>query len=35
MITLTESIDISAPYERLQVWADHFQDEFVKWSPYE
>ncbi len=34
MITLTESIDISAPYERLQVWADHFQDEFVKWSPY-
>ena len=35
MTTLTESIDISAPYERLQVWADHFQDEFVKWSLYE
>lgn len=34
MVTLKESIDIHAPYERLQAWTDNFQEEFVKWSPY-
>ena len=34
MVTLTESINIQAPYERLQAWADNFQEEFVRWSPY-
>ncbi|MBQ1490329.1 MAG: SRPBCC family protein [Blautia sp.] len=34
MVTLREAVDIPAPYERLKDWADHFQDEFVKWSPY-
>ena len=34
MVTLTESIDIPAPYEKLLSWADNFQKEFVKWSPY-
>ena len=34
MVTLMESVDIPAPYEKLQAWADNFQEEFVKWSPY-
>ena len=34
MVTLNEQIDIKAPYERMEAWVDHFQDEFVKWSPY-
>ena len=34
MVILTESVDIPAPYEKLEAWADHFQEEFVKWSPY-
>ncbi len=33
MVTLQESIDISVPFERLQAWADNFQEEFVRWSP--
>ena len=34
MITLTEQVDIPAPYERLEAWAANFEEEFVKWSPY-
>ena len=34
MVTLNEQIDIKAPYERMEAWVDHFQEEFVKWSPY-
>ena len=34
MVTLKETVDIPAPYERLQAWADNFREEFVKWSPY-
>lgn len=34
MITLTEKIKISAPYEKLEAWAANFEEEFVKWSPY-
>ena len=34
MVTLTEHADIPAPYEKLEAWVDHFQEEFVKWSPY-
>lgn len=34
MVILTEHTDIAAPYERLKAWADNFQEEFVKWSPY-
>lgn len=34
MVTLKESVAIPAPYERLQAWADNFQEEFVRWSPY-
>jgi hypothetical protein len=34
MVTLHEQIDIKAPYERMEAWVDHFQEEFVKWSPY-
>lgn len=34
MVTLTEKVDISAPYERLEAWAANFEEEFVKWSPY-
>lgn len=34
MVTLTESVDIPVPFERLQVWADNFQEEFVRWSPF-
>ena len=33
MVTLTEQIDIAAPFERLCHWADNFEEEFVKWSP--
>lgn len=34
MITLNEQIDIRAPYERMEAWANNFEEEFVKWSPY-
>jgi len=34
MVTLTESIDIPAPYEKLEAWIDNFEEEFVRWSPY-
>ncbi len=34
MITLTEYVDIQAPYEKLKGWIDNFQEEFVRWSPY-
>ena len=34
MITLHEQVDISAPFEKLCAWADNFEEEFVKWSPY-
>ena len=34
MVTLTESVDIPAPYEKLESWALNFREEFVKWSPY-
>lgn len=34
MVTLNEQVDIPAPYERLEAWADNFQEEFVRWSPY-
>lgn len=34
MVVLREQIDISAPFEKLCWWADHFETEFVKWSPY-
>ena len=33
MITLTERVDIQAPFEKLDAWADNFEEEFVKWSP--
>ena len=33
MVTLTETIEIKAPFERLCRWADNFEEEFVKWSP--
>ena len=29
MVTLNEQIDIKAPYERMEAWVDHFQEEFV------
>lgn len=34
MHILTERIDIDAPFERLCDWADNFEEEFVRWSPY-
>ena len=34
MITLHEQVDIGAPFEKLCAWADNFEEEFVKWSPY-
>lgn len=34
MVILTEQVDIPAPFERLCAWADNFEEEFVKWSPY-
>ena len=34
MITLNEQIEIKAPYERMEAWANNFEEEFVKWSPY-
>ncbi|MGP1587903.1 MAG: SRPBCC family protein [Treponemataceae bacterium] len=34
MIVLKEQIDIPAPFEKLCQWADNFETEFVKWSPY-
>ncbi len=34
MVTLTERVNISAPYEKLESWILNFREEFVKWSPY-
>ena len=34
MVTLTETTEIAAPFEKLEWWADHFAEEFVRWSPY-
>ncbi len=34
MVTLTEQVNIPAPYERLEAWVANFEEEFVKWSPY-
>jgi hypothetical protein len=34
MITIIEQISIPAPFESLCAWADNFEEEFVKWSPY-
>ncbi len=34
MVTLKEQVDIKAPYERIEAWANNFQGEFVRWSPY-
>ncbi len=34
MITLTERVQIAAPFEALCDWIDHFEEEFVRWSPY-
>ena len=34
MVTLTESIQIAAPFERLCAWGGNFEEEFVRWSPY-
>jgi len=34
MVTLTEQVNIPAPYEKLEAWVGNFQEEFVKWSPY-
>ncbi len=34
MVTLTEHVDIPAPYEKLEAWVGNFEEEFVKWSPY-
>ena len=33
MVTLTEKIDITAPFDRLCRWVDNFEEEFVRWSP--
>ncbi len=33
MITLKETVNIPAPFERLDTWADSFEEEFVRWSP--
>lgn len=34
MITLNEQIEINVPYERMEAWANNFEEEFVKWRPY-
>lgn len=34
MVTITEQVDIPAPYERLEAWVSNFEEEFVRWSPY-
>ena len=34
MVTLTETVEIPAPYNRLEAWVSNFEEEFVKWSPY-
>ena len=33
MMTLAERVDIPASFEKLDAWADNFEEEFVKWSP--
>ena len=34
MVTLKEQVDIKVPYKRMEAWANNFQEEFVRWSPY-
>lgn len=34
MVTLYEQVDLPVPFERLCEWTDHFETEFVRWSPY-
>jgi hypothetical protein len=34
MIILNEQIEINVPYERMEAWANNFEEEFVKWRPY-
>ncbi len=34
MVTLTEKVDIPAPYERREAWTSNRREEFGKWSPY-
>ncbi len=34
MVTLTETVEIPAPYNRLEAWVSNFEEEFVKWSHY-
>ena len=33
MVTLIETANIPAPFEKLDAWVDNFEEEFVKWSP--
>ncbi len=33
MISLTETVRIAAPFEKLNAWVDNFEEEFVRWSP--
>ena len=33
MVTLYESVNIPVAFEKLNEWADNFEEEFVKWSP--
>ena len=33
MVTLKETVNIPAPFEKLNAWVDNFEEEFVKWSP--
>lgn len=32
MVILMESVNIPAPYEKLESWILDFQEEFVKWT---
>lgn len=34
MIILTDTVEIPAPFEKLVDWVDHFETEFVQWSPH-
>lgn len=34
MKVLRHAVDIAVPFEKLCAWADAFEEEFVKWSPY-
>lgn len=35
MVILTEQIEIPALYEKMEAWTANFEEEFVKWSPYQ